>query len=310
MKKQKMMETNSMCFRDGCEAYLLYCRQRNLRAATLRHYRQSYGQIYKHIDPAMKLEDFNSKVYESYVQHLLDTMDNDVSINSYLRDLITTLHFLMDEGYMQPFKMRSIRVDKQPVETYTDAELKVLLKKPDMRTCRYTEYQCWVMSNLLFSTGIRQNSLMNLIIRDVELEHQVLHVRVTKSRKPLLIPLNATMCAILREFLKHRNAQADSDFLFTNVYGQPLVKSTCYSMLYTYNKARGVQTTGIHRYRHTFAKQWILSGGNVVSLSRMLGHSNLTITQNYIHLLVSDLTKQVEEVNLLERFSGRMQRRV
>ena len=224
--------------------------------------------------------------------------------------MITTLHFLMNESHVQRFKMRSIQMDKQPVETYTDAELQALLKKPDLRTCRYTEYQCWVMSNLLFSTGIRQSSLMSLIIRDVELEHQTLHVRVTKSRKPLLVPLNTTMCSILREYLTHRDAQADSEFLFTNVYGQPLVKSTCYSMLYAYNKARGIRTTGIHRYRHTFAKQWILSGGNVVSLSRMLGHSNLTITQNYINLLVSDLAKQVEEVNLLERFSGRRQKRV
>ena len=73
-------------------------------------------------------------------------------------------------------------------------------------------------------------------------------------------------------------------------------------MLYDYNKSRGVETTGIHRYRHTFAKQWMLSGGNVVALSRLLGHSNLSITQNYINLLVSDLSEQVNEINLLDKF--------
>ena len=76
-------------------------------------------------------------------------------------------------------------------------------------------------------------------------------------------------------------------------------------MLYTYNKNRGVETTGIHRYRHTFAKQWVLNGGNVVALSRLLGHSSLDITQNYINLLVSDVAKQVEEINLLDKFSAR-----
>lgn len=76
-------------------------------------------------------------------------------------------------------------------------------------------------------------------------------------------------------------------------------------MLYAYNKGRGVKHTGIHRYRHTFAKQWILSGGNVVALSRILGHSNLNITQNYINLLVTDLAKQVDEINLLDRFAAR-----
>ena len=74
-------------------------------------------------------------------------------------------------------------------------------------------------------------------------------------------------------------------------------------MMAAYNKARGVQTTGVHRYRHTFAKQWILNGGSVVSLSKILGHSNLNITQNYINLLVTDLAQQVEEINLLDKFA-------
>ena len=73
-------------------------------------------------------------------------------------------------------------------------------------------------------------------------------------------------------------------------------------MLYEYNKRRGVNKTGIHRYRHTFAKQWIINGGNVVSLSKLLGHSSLDITQNYINLLVSDIAKQVDELNVLDTF--------
>lgn len=310
MKKQKMMGADAMTFCEGCETYLLNCRQRNLREGTINHYRQSYMQFYKHIDPEMPLKDFNAKVYDGYVRYLLDKLDNDVSVNSYLRDLITTLRFLMEEGHVRPFKMKSIKVDKQAVDTYTDEELQILLKKPDTRSCRYVEYQCWVMTNLLFSTGIRQRSMMNLIIRDVDLDNQMLNVRVTKNRKPLLIPLNGTMCGILREYFTHREAKNDDDLLFTNVYGQPLQRSTCYGMLYAYNKGRGVQTTGIHRYRHTFAKQWILSGGNVVALSRMLGHSNLNITQNYVNLLVSDLAKQVEEVNLLDRFAGKRHKKL
>jgi integrase/recombinase XerD len=76
-------------------------------------------------------------------------------------------------------------------------------------------------------------------------------------------------------------------------------------MLYEYNKRRGVETTGIHRYRHTFAKQWITNGGNVVSLSKLLAHSSLDITQNYINLLVSDIAHQVDEFNVLDKFYSR-----
>ncbi len=113
------------------------------------------------------------------------------------------------------------------------------------------------------------------------------------------------MVNILKEYLKHRQHQSPDDWLFCNAFGQQLVKSTCYHMLYEYNKRRGIETTGIHRYRHTMAKQWVLNGGNVVTLSRLLGHSSLDITQNYINLLVSDLGKQVEEINLLDKFNAR-----
>ena len=161
------------------------------------------------------------------------------------------------------------------------------------------------MTNFLFCTGVRQRSLMNIKIKDVDFDNRVVNVNVTKSRKPLIIPVNQTMSHILKEWLKHRQYKTKDDYLFCNVYGQQLMKSTCYHMLYSYNKNRGVETTGIHRYRHTFAKQWILNGGDVVTLSRILGHSNLNITQNYINLLVSDVATKVDEINLLDKFSDK-----
>ena len=82
-----------------------------------------------------------------------------------------------------------------------------------------------------------------------------------------------------------------------------MTKGNLYHNLYEYNKARGVERTGIHRYRHTFAKQWILNGGNVVTLSKILGHSSLDITQNYLNILVSDVGREVEELNLIDKFS-------
>jgi integrase/recombinase XerD len=161
------------------------------------------------------------------------------------------------------------------------------------------------MTSLLFSTGVRQRSLINIKVKDIDFDNDIVHVNVTKNRKPLLVPINKTMSNILKEFLKYRQHKNMDDYLFCNIFGKQLVKATSYTMLYNYNKRRGVQTTGIHRYRHTFAKQWILNGGNVVSLSKLLGHSSLDITQNYIHLLVSDVAKQVNEINVLDKFYGK-----
>ena len=303
MKKLRMDRTTSITLEEGCQLYLNDCRQRNLREATINHYRQSYLQMFKAFDPQTPLNEINIQTYNEYVIFLKKRLTNDISINGYLRDFITTLHFLMESGHVQPFKMKSIKVDQSHVETYTDEELHLLLKKPDLKKCSFIEYQCWVMTNFLFSTGIRQRSLMNIKVQDVDLENMIVAIRVTKNRKTLLLPLNTTMVAVLKEYLRHRQHKSEEDYLFCNVFGKQLLKATCYHMLYHYNKNRGVDRTGIHRYRHTFAKQWILNGGNVVALSKMLGHSNLSITQNYINLLVTDLSKQVEEINLLDRFA-------
>ena len=148
-------------------------------------------------------------------------------------------------------------------------------------------------------------SNVRLQVQDVDFENALLTVRITKNRNALVLPLNHTMVSILKDFLKHRQHKSKDDWLFCNIYGQQLVKTTCYRMLAVYNKKRGVETTGIHRFRHTFAKQWILNGGNVVTLSKLLGHSSLNITQNYINLLTTDLSKQVEEINLLDKYAAK-----
>ena len=303
MKKLTLSRTDSLTFGEGCEKYLDNCRQRNLRKGTINHYRQSYTQFFKYFDPDMPVAEFNKAMYDDFVLHLQEVLCNDISINSYLRDLITTLHFLMGEGYVQHFKMSAIKTDKNSIKTYTDDELTRLLQKPNIHKSSFTEYQCWVMTNFLFSTGVRQRTLMHIQIKDLDFDNHFVTFTVTKNRKPLIVPMNATLVNILKDFLKYRQYKSPDDWLFCNVFGQQLVKSTCYHMLYCYNKSRGVETTGIHRYRHTFAKQWILSGGNVVTLSRLLGHSSLDITQNYINLLVSDLSTQVEEINLIDKFS-------
>lgn len=300
------MTTNgTLTFAEGCNLYLDDCRKRNLRDATINHYRQSYTQFYKFINKDMPVNEFDEKLYSEFVIYLKRKLDKDISINSYLRDLITTLHFLMREGYVEEFKMQSIKVDKDNVSTYTENELQKLLQKPNLKKCKFIEYQSWVITNFLFTTGARQRSMMNIKINDIDFDNNVVKLSVTKNRKALIVPISIKMADILKEYLKHRNAKNNSDWLFCNVFGEKLVKSTCYNMLCQYNRGRGVETTGIHRYRHTFAKQWILNGGNVVVLSQILGHSNLSITQNYINLLVSDVSKQVEEINLLDKFTGK-----
>lgn len=300
MAKIKMTIANDLTFTEGCEEYFLDCKARNLRKDTVRHYKDSSKQIMKYIGEDILIKDIDKEVIDDFIIQMQENPKlNDMSLYTYARDFKTLMYFFMRKEYIPTFKIKIPKADKQPVETYSDRELQVLLKKPNLRQCTFTEYKVWVMTNFLLSTGVRQRSLINIKIKDLDIGNSVVYINVTKNRKPLIIPLNKDIKRILQEYLKYRKGEAE-DYLFCNVFGKQLVRSTVYHSFYEYNKSRGIEKTGMHRYRHTFAKKWVLAGGNVVTLQKILGHSSLDTTQNYLNLLVSDIQKEIEEFNILQ----------
>jgi len=69
-----------------------------------------------------------------------------------------------------------------------------------------------------------------------------------------------------------------------------------------YNRKRGC-STGLHRWRHTYATLYIKNKGDISKLQRYLGHSNLLVTERYTHLLMPDLNKDVNDFNILKEFN-------
>ena len=297
-----MFIPNDKTFAQGCEEYLDNCCARNLRDGTIKHYRDSIKQIQKYVDGDMYIKDITKETFDNFIKALRNNKNlNSMSMYTYSRDFKTILNFFMSREDLPTFKMQLMKADKQPIETYSDTELIRLLKKPNLQRCSFTEYKSWVMVNFLLSTGIRQRSLMNIQVKDVDFDNEVVNINVTKNGKPLIIPLNSDIVRILKEYLKYRSGEP-TEYLFCNVFGKQLTKSTLYHQMYDYNKSRSVEKTGLHRYRHTFAKKWVLMGGNVVTLQKILSHSSLEITQNYLNMLVSDIKEDIEEFNILREF--------
>jgi site-specific recombinase XerD len=55
------------------------------------------------------------------------------------------------------------------------------------------------------------------------------------------------------------------------------------------------------RLRHTFATEYLRAGGDVIHLSRILGHSEISTTMKYLHLLTEDLQKPHQSLAILNR---------
>ena len=62
--------------------------------------------------------------------------------------------------------------------------------------------------------------------------------------------------------------------------------------------------TGVHRFRHTFAKNWIVNGGDIFKLQKMLGHSSINMVKNYGDMFTDDLQQDFNIYNPLEKLQS------
>lgn len=148
---------------DGFQEYILDCKSRNLRERTIHHYEKSIKQIYKRIPPDTPISAMNEQTMREFYIALREAPNlNDVSMGTYARDLKTLMRFFMKCQYIPHFEIQLPKADQAPIQTYTDEELRLLLKKPDVRKCLFSIYRSWAIVSFLLSTGVRQNSLVSI----------------------------------------------------------------------------------------------------------------------------------------------------
>jgi len=119
------------------------------------------------------------------------------------------------------------------------------------------------------------------------------------------------MLTILKEYIKIRSNAFETkpeDFLFCSETGTQLFDTTVNHNINKYNKKRGVIKTGVHLFRHTFSKNFIMSGGDCFRLQRQLGHSTLEMSRRYANIWDKDLQQNFEKFNLLERLKAPQQK--
>ncbi|WP_427340272.1 tyrosine-type recombinase/integrase [Caloranaerobacter sp. DY30410] len=215
----------------------------------------------------------------------------------------------MKLGYLDEFKIKLIRSEKKIKETYSDKELEFLLKKPNMNNCSFAEYRNWVVINYLLGTGNRLSTVVNLKIKDIDFENGLIKIEKSKNRRQQVIPLSKTLERILLEYIQIRRGEPD-DYLFCNIYGQKLTTNALSTAIRKYNQKRGVMKTSIHLFRYTFAKKWILAGGDIFRLQKILNHKSLDIVKEYVNMFTDDLQNKFEKFNALEQIKGNSRNKI
>lgn len=301
-EKLSLKNVNELTVRESFEEYIDKCSIRNLSVETIKLYRNQFKVFQRTLDdPEKMIKDITIKDIENFIleERRCGTC-NEITVGTYLRGIRAFLYYAMEENQLTPFKITIPKTTKKVKETYQDKELEVLLKKPNLKTATFTEYKIWVFSNYLLATGNRISSALNVQIKDLDFSNQLIQVNKTKNRKAQIIPMSDTLTKILKEYLKYRKGETD-DYVFCNSRGGKGDIHTYQDMLASYNRKRGVEKTSAHLYRHTFAKKWIMNGGDIFRLQKMLGHSDLSVVKEYVQMFGNDLVADFDKFNPLDR---------
>lgn len=298
------MQKNLKTLEEGKEEFLTDCKIRNLSEISIKSYNECFNYFINYMKGNYKninvREDLTKKTIDNYILYMKSSGLQETTINIRIRSIRCVLYYFMKNNYIEKFEIRQIKETEKLPNLYTDEEIEKLLKKPNLQKCNFNEYRTWAVINFFIATGVRCRSLRNVKIKDLDFDNELIYINVTKNRKPLVLPMGKTIKKILFEYLKIRSGKQE-DYLFCNLQGEQLTQSSLHNIIGRYNVKRGVTKTGIHLFRHYFAKNYIQNGGNALKLQKILGHSTLSQTQRYVDLFGQDLQKDFDKFNPLDQ---------
>lgn len=297
------MRKTLITLEEGMEEFISSCKIKNLAQGSIDFYRESFTYFLNFINSSFDNFDIhidmNKELIDQYIVYMQNKNLKDSTINIKLRGIRCILYYFMDNEYIDYFKIKTIKENDNLPTLYTDTEIKKLLKKPDTKKCNFAEYRTWVVINFFVATGVRSRTLRNIKIKDLDFQNELISLIIMKRRKPIIIPMSTALKKILIEYLRIRGNEPE-DYLFCNLEGQQLTRYALSNIVSKYNKSKNVNKTGIHSFRHYFAKNYIQNGGSVLKLQKILGHSTISQTQKYVDLFGQDLQKDFEQYNPLD----------
>jgi len=233
---------------------------------------------------------------------------------AYDRAIRTFLRFCRCEQWIDRDIMKGrprIQQSRELPDTWEDEEVKALL-----RTCDddgIMDVRDRAIMLVFLDAGLRAGELTGLTIEDLSLDDDQGMVRVvaehTKSGRGRQVPICAETVHQLREWIKVRPSEAVPVFVASdghNLTNEPIGTTGLNELI-----RRRVEKAGIkpkralcHIWRHTFAKRYVMAGGDVETLRRLLGHASLDTTQRYLAFRVQDPADKHAQFSPVHRLLG------
>lgn len=314
-----------MLLSEALDDYGYHCKGRNLSAQTRRWYEHKlryFSTWLKDEQGITRLEDIRPTTIYRFTEHLQGSKGYDThrgegtarrsaqTIKGYVQVIKGFLAWAAEEELVDgkvADRIELPKVDEKIIRTLTPAMYKALWN------ASANEYQVWLTHRdrailaLLLDTGIRADELCRLRADHIELRGGYLLVEGKGRKEREVGPLGEESTAALKRYLNRYRPKVDMPATFLSRFHKPLTVSGLDQLLYRLEEWAGVETFGdvrvsAHTFRHTYACAYLEHGGDVYKLSRLMGHTSVSVTERYLRAFNAKAARQGRSV--LDDLSG------
>lgn len=200
-------------------------------------------------------------------------------------------------------KVKRPRYRKTIIETFTQDDIRALLKAAgytqswQARSGKQTQSRRPTASRdraiilTLLDTGIRAQELCDLTIGDYDEKRGRLHIRHGKGDKQRFVVLGSrSRKAIWRMLVERGQVKPSAPMYATQTEGH-MQRDNLRHTLRRIGERANVQRVYPHRFRHTFAINFVRNGGNVLLLKELLGHESIDMVMHYARIAEQDIDR-------------------
>ncbi|XLS28253.1 tyrosine-type recombinase/integrase [Flavobacteriaceae bacterium M23B6Z8] len=262
-------------------------------------YRKDITEFHEFCENEMDIDTIDLVSYpiiRQWIVSLVDAKISNRSINRKIASLKAYYKFLLKCGVIETnplLKHKALKTQKKTEIPFSVAEMEnVLLHLKN--TNDFESVRDFFLIELLYTTGMRRNELINLKCSDIKKTERVVKV-LGKRNKERIIPLLVSLINDLDHYLSFREGvvtEASGDYLFLTKTGNKIYETLVYRIINNYfSKASSKAKTSPHILRHTFATHMLSKGADLNSVKELLGHASLASTQVYTHNSIAELKK-------------------
>lgn len=269
---------------------------KNVTPKTINYYHNCWDSL-RRLVPVDEPHNLTRGLLADYVVRLRESDVKPVSCNTYISGINAFLNWLHEHGHVsERLAIKKLRVEQQVIKTLDDATLKALLA---FKSQTPGEHRVQALVSLLLDTGIRIDEALTLKPESIDFDNMLLTV-MGKGKKERLVPFSFELRRVLVKYMAR--SQKALRFVFCTREGSKLSYHNLNRDYRSLCLKAGIEKEGsFHRLRHTFATNYVRSGGNILYLSRVLGHTTLSMTKRYVGVEIDALRETQMRTSLMSR---------